>query len=44
MEAEDRAFTHMPAEDRAEFLRLSRLYVDEMICQTRPFLSEEEDA
>ena len=41
---EDRAFTHMPAEDRAEFLRLSRLYVDEMICQTRPFLSEEEDA
>lgn len=43
MEAEDRAFIHMAAEERAEFLRLSRLYVDEMICQTRQFLSEEED-
>lgn len=43
MEAEDRAFIHMPAEERAEFLRLSRLYVDEMIGQTSLFLSEEED-
>lgn len=43
MEAEDRAFIQMPAVDRAEFLRLSRLYVDEMIYQTRQLLSGEED-
>ena len=43
MEAENRAFIYMSAKDRAEFLRLSRLYVNAMICQTRQFLSEEED-
>lgn len=43
MEAENRAFIYMSAKDRAEFLRLSRLYVNSMICQTRHLLSEEED-
>lgn len=42
MEAEDRAFIKMPAKDRAEFLRLSRMYVEQMLCETKPLLESEE--
>lgn len=42
MEAEDRAFIRMPAKDRAEFLRLSRMYVEQMFCETKPLLESEE--
>ncbi len=42
MEAEDQAFIRMPEQDRAEFLRLSRIYVDAMIRETSSIRALEE--
>lgn len=42
MEAEDRAFIRMPEQERAEFLRLSRMYVDAMIRETASITALEE--